>query len=193
MTSSSEPLRSDTLSLSDELSRSADTIKWSRGPEMRNLGEMFEIATVADYYCLEDPTGTSASERAQLYKVLPECAIRKILDSRAPPMAPPIEKQTSLKEVDAYTAVTANEAIRGIGEVLRPRQDAAAQFSESLRGGRTAPPPCKDFGSFALLLSLRSFAPLLHLQSFRKLRGRPEIPSTNARQRPRETVDEETR
>ena len=99
----SEPLRSDTLSLSDELSRSANTIKWPLAPEIGDLEKMTGISTIADFYCLEDLMDTSASERAQLYTVPSEerpgwhRATRNISDSRASPADPPTDKQASGK------------------------------------------------------------------------------------------------
>ena len=53
-TSSSEPKRSDTTTLADELLRAADKIKWPRSPEIGALEHMAELSHIAGYYCLED-------------------------------------------------------------------------------------------------------------------------------------------
>ena len=103
-TSSTEPWRSDALSLSDELSRAADTIEWLRGQEMGRMGEVAGLSANAGCYCQEDPMDTSDSERAKFYEVICEerpswsRATRKILGSRAPPTEPPAKKQTSVRE-----------------------------------------------------------------------------------------------
>ena len=49
-TSSAEPQRFDTSSLSDELCRDAGAIKWPRAQEMGELGQMAELSIVLDYY-----------------------------------------------------------------------------------------------------------------------------------------------
>ena len=63
-TSSSEPIRSDAISLEDELSRAAYGTKWPRAPEMSELEQIAEDAIRGGYYCLGDLMDALVPERA---------------------------------------------------------------------------------------------------------------------------------
>ena len=131
---SSEPLRSDTLSLSDEFSWTADTIICPRASEM--------LSSIAGYYCLggQKSYKVLSGERPGSLR-----ATRKFLGPRSPPLELRDKKQTSSQEVDITAAAKANKAIWGVGEISRPRKEAANLSPETLSEGRTAFPPCAPF------------------------------------------------
>ena len=49
------------------------------------------------------------------------------------------------KEVNIFGAIRAHPSLSGVGELLRPRQEAVNIFSEALRGGSKATPPYTPF------------------------------------------------
>ena len=126
-TSSSGPMRSDTRAPTHELSRSSGATKWSRKPELTARGQMSEFAAIAGYYCSGDLMDGSASERAQPYRVLvgerpsQSRIMRKILNARAPP-----------KEMDSYAVAKDRNYLKGIGDILRPRQESVSLLPEAL-------------------------------------------------------------
>ena len=61
--------------------------------------------------------------------------MRKVVDSRAPPLEPQTRKQASFQGADVSVAVKASKALRGIREILTPRQAAANLFSGSFTQG----------------------------------------------------------
>ena len=75
---------------------------------------------IAGYLCLDDFMGAPAHGSSQLYTGLSgerpswSLAVRKALDSKAPPDKPKPEKSPAFKEVDIYAAVKGNRALRGM-------------------------------------------------------------------------------
>ena len=61
--SSSDTANLDSLSLADELSRVADTIKWSKPLRMGEFEKIAEMATGTGYFALGNLLETSATER----------------------------------------------------------------------------------------------------------------------------------
>ena len=95
----------------------------------------------AGYNNMEEITDASRSERAQLYKALEDGRPgwarppRKMLDAHAPQTEVELGKVLLYKEVDIFAATKASKMLQGIGELSRPRQEAADLLSEALREG----------------------------------------------------------
>ena len=71
--------------------------------------------------------------------------LRKILVAKAPPTKVEIKKAPPSSEIDIFGAIAARSALDGIGELLRPRQEAVTLFSEALYEGSKAIPPYTPF------------------------------------------------
>ena len=87
------------------------------------------------------------SERAQLYKALADGRpggarpLRKMLDSEAPLTEAEPEKAPQPNGVDVFAAIKSNRTLQGVGELLRPRQEAVDLLPDALREGSSACPP----------------------------------------------------
>ena len=129
-------MRTDATILADELSRTSDETHWHRVPEMEEFEATAEQMLVAGYHSMDEILDTSSYERAQLYKMLPQekpsraRLIRTILDARSPPADSAAERSVFFKEIDIYAAIQAAEALSGIGDALKPRQEAAIYFAK---------------------------------------------------------------
>ena len=133
------------LRLANEIPKVADKVKWFKRPEMSEFGQMTETCAISGFSCLGEVTDTSAAEREPLRKTLarerPAWAriFGQIPDSRAPP-AECKAKPAPFKEVGIYAALQGIDALSGIGEIQRPRQEAADMFPADLHGGDNAEP-----------------------------------------------------
>ena len=129
------PLRSYAAILADELSRSADNIKWPRMPELREFEQTAGIIMSAGCYNFEELADARTAERAQMHKILFEGragrprVFRKMLDTKSPLTEVEVKKSHPYKEVDVFAAFRANPALSGIGEPPRPLQEAVNLFS----------------------------------------------------------------
>ena len=88
-TSSAEPIGSDAVSLADGLPGAASAIKCARAPEMSDLGQIAEHASIARYYCLDDLMDTPLSGRAQVYSA---CGRTSQLSTQGCPQPEPSRK-----------------------------------------------------------------------------------------------------
>ena len=110
-TSPSEAPRSDTLSLARESSRVADAIKWSRPPEMGDVGGMAELGAAADYYSLGDLADASTAGRnlpnglLRLAEGSRARVMRRIRESRAGRQLAHHGKRSSFQEADALAEI----------------------------------------------------------------------------------------
>ena len=92
---------------------------------------MAELILSAGYYSADELADTSSMERQQLYKMLSggrpgwDRLLRKISDAKAPPTEVEIKKALPYSEINIFGAIKAHPALSGIGELLRPRQEAA--------------------------------------------------------------------
>ena len=92
---------------------------------------MADAIISAGYYNFGELAGTSTAERAQLREILAggragwARLLRKMIDAKTPPTEVAAKKSPPFKEVDIFAAVRANPSLSGIGELLRPRQQAA--------------------------------------------------------------------
>ena len=108
---------------------------------MGDFGKITEIETAAGYYFLGDLLDTSTAERQHICQLLLTSKgsrarpLRKILESRAGPNIQP-EKQSSLQSVDIFAKLSTNATPKGIGEILRPRQEVADPSSAAFHIGR---------------------------------------------------------
>ena len=95
---------------------------------------MAELILSAGYYSSEELADTSPTERQQLYKLLAEGRpgwsrlLRKILGAKAPPIEVEIKKAIPFPEINIFGSIEAHAALNGIGELLRPRQEAVDLF-----------------------------------------------------------------
>ena len=139
--------RPEYQNLADELSLAADSLAWSRRPELKECEAMAELVAAEGYYDMADLADASANERAQLFKRLAEGksgrarALRKILDSKQ--LA--TEMETAYKEIDVSAAIKNRKHLSGLADILIPNQEAANLFSEELRNGKRALPPYTPF------------------------------------------------
>ena len=141
------PLRSDGVSIVGELSAAADLIRWPRAPELRESEQMAELISAAGYENGEEPMDASAWDDPNCIKP------RQTADWAgsaccAKCWAPKLRRRSSmLKEpppfgaADIYSALEANRMLSGVGELLRPRQEAVNLSPEALREGGEACPP----------------------------------------------------
>ena len=112
---------------------------------------MAEPILPAGYYSSEELADTSPTERQHLYKLLAEGRpgwsrlLRKILGAKAPPIDVEIKKALPFSEIDIFGAIETHPTLNGIGELLRPRQEAVNIFSEALYEGSKAIPPYIPF------------------------------------------------
>ena len=112
---------------------------------------MADMIISAGRYNFDDLADTSTAERTQLYKILSDGRagwarlLRKMLDAKSPPTEIEAKKPLPYKEVDIFAAIRANPALRGIGELLRPRQEAVNLFWEALRECSKATPQYTPF------------------------------------------------
>ena len=145
------PRRSDAAILADELAKSAERIKWPRLPELKEFEQMAGTILSAGYYSSEELADTSTAERTQLYKILSDGRagwarlLRKILGAKSPPAEMEAQKVLPPKEVNIFGAMRAHPSLSGVGELLRPLQEAVDLFSEALREGSKATPPYAPF------------------------------------------------
>ena len=145
------PRRSDAAIMADDLSQLAERINWPRLPELKEFEQTAELILSAGYYSSEELADTSPTERQQLYKLLAEGRpgwsrlLRKILGAKAPPIEVEIKKALPFSEIDIFGAIKAHTALNGIGELLRPRQEAVNIFSAALYEGSKAIPPYIPF------------------------------------------------
>ena len=66
---------------------------------------------------------------------------RNMLDFEAPPVETKAEPP-SFTKVDTFAALQSIDASSGMGDILRPRQEAVNMFSAALRGGNKFGSPC---------------------------------------------------
>ena len=137
--------------MADELSRLAGQTNWPRFPELKEFEQMAEMILSAGHYSSEKLADTSSTGRQQLYKILSDGRagwaqlLLKILDATAPPTEVEIKKALPYAEVNIFGAIRAHPPLSGVGELLRPRQEAVNLFSEALYGGPKAAPPYTPF------------------------------------------------
>ena len=136
--SSPTPLRSEAVSLADEFPKAADAIRSSRRTESPELEAIANRFSIAGYFCQDDMMDTSVYERPQLFKCLSDerpswvRTMRKLLDSQDPPKESEPKTATSYKETDIFAAIHVGVRLRGVGGILRPRQNDKNLFSQSL-------------------------------------------------------------
>ena len=112
---------------------------------------MAEMILSAGYYSSDELADTSSLERQELYKLLSEGRpgwarlLRKILDAKAPPTEVEIKKALPYSEIDIFGAIKAHPTLYGIGELLRPRQEAVNLFTAAIYEGSKATPPYTPF------------------------------------------------
>ena len=117
-------------------------INWPRMPDLKGFEGMADHIGLAAYYRMEELMDTSAPERPQLLKTLaaqkPGRArpLRRTLDAKALPAGTELKRTAHFKEIDIFATFEDNEAVAGIGKVLRPCQEAVNLFRETLRGGK---------------------------------------------------------
>ena len=115
---------------------------------------------IAGYFCIRmhsdrrlfgrirTHSDTSAPGRDQLRNILagkgPSWAhtMRELSDSEPPPAEGGSKRSTAFKEVDICSAFLANKALRSIGDIYRPRQDAVNMLPGATftRGQQSASP-----------------------------------------------------
>ena len=145
------PRRSDAAIMADDLSQLAERINWPRLPELKEFEQMAELILSAGYYSADELADTSSTERQHMYKLLAEGRpgwprlLRKILGAKAPPTEVEIKKAFPFSEVDIFGAIKSHSVLSGLGELLRPRQEAVNIFSEALYEGSKAIPPYTPF------------------------------------------------
>ena len=145
------PRRSDAAIMADDLSQLAERINWPRLPELKEFEQMAELILSAGYYSSEELADTSPTERQQLYKLLADGRpgwsrlLRKILGAKAPPIEVETKKALPFTEIDIFAAIKNHPTLYGLGELLRPRQEAVNIFSEAMYEGSKAIPPYIPF------------------------------------------------
>ena len=145
------PRRSDSEVMAGDLLRLAEQINWPRLLELKEFEQMAELILSTGYCSADELADTSATERQQVYKFLADGRpgwarlLRKILDSKAPPTEVEAKKALPFSEVNIFEAIKAHPCLNGIGELLRPRQEAVNIFSEALYVGSKAIPPYIPF------------------------------------------------
>ena len=150
-TSPTPQRRSDASIMADDLSQLAERINWPRLPELKEFEQMAELILSSGYYSSEELADTSPTERHQLYKLLAEGRpgwsrlLRKILDAKAPPIEVESKKALPYTEIDIFAAIKNHPTLYGLGEILRPRQEAVNIFSEAMYEGSKAVPPYIPF------------------------------------------------
>ena len=143
--------RSEGANLADELLKAAAIINWPRTPELREFESIAELLFAPGYYAAEELMGASTAGRTQLYKLLAAGKpggprlMRKIIDSEAPPTELEDKQAPPYEELDIFAAAEAIKFLRGVGEILRPSQEAVNIFCEALRDGGKARPPHTPF------------------------------------------------
>ena len=113
---------------------------------MLEIEKMAELATTTGYCSLGFLLGTSVAKRDRPYRLLLAArgswarALRKILDSRAgrKTRSP---KNTSFRQGDSFAKINSKRTLNGIGEIPRPRQEAANLPPAAFLGARAADPP----------------------------------------------------
>ena len=137
--------------MADDLSQLAERINWPRLPELKEFEQMAELILSAGYYSSEELADTSPTERQQLYKLLADGRpgwsrlLRKILGAKAPPIEVETKKALPFTEIDIFGAIKNHPTLYGLGELLRPRQEAVNIFSEAMYEGSKAVPPYIPF------------------------------------------------
>ena len=62
----------NSFSLADELAEAADSIKWTRLPDVNDLGKIAEVANAIGHFSAEDHLDTTAAERGHIFTLLTE-------------------------------------------------------------------------------------------------------------------------
>ena len=112
---------------------------------------MTELVAAGRYCTLGDLFGPTLSGRDRFDQLLQSSkpswgrAMRKISDSRASPHAAKPKTASSLHKADIFCAMGRNRILRGIVELLGPRQGAVNLVSAAARETRTADLPYIPF------------------------------------------------
>ena len=69
----------------------------------------------------------------------------KISDLRASPQQSQLKKQPNCQQVDIFAATNPNHALKGMGDLLRSRQEGVILFAAASRAARTADSPDPPF------------------------------------------------
>ena len=140
------PFRADEAVLADELSNTADPIKWPRMPEIREFGQTASLITAACYYTADELADTCPAERTQPYRPSADGRLgwarltRKMLGAKAPPTEVETKKALLYREIDIFAPTKSNKMLQGIGAISPPRQEAANLLpGASLRGSKASP------------------------------------------------------
>ena len=99
---------------------------------------------------MDDLLDASATEREHFHYLLLTSkhrwahTLRKIPESRPGPSIQPKER-CSFQEVGGFAKLNASPTLKGVGEILRPRQEGAIFFPTAFREGGAVGPPYFPF------------------------------------------------